>query len=51
MVLSWGQGGGGSANDPLVISNNEDLEGKDSEVITAFSGKCTCTFTMSCTCS
>ena len=40
VVLSWGQGGGGSADDPLVISSNEDLEGEDSEVITAFSGWC-----------
>ena len=40
VVLSWGQGGGGSANDPLVISSNDDLEGEDSEVITAFSGQC-----------
>lgn len=39
VILSWGQGGGGSADDPLVISSNEDLEGEDSEVITAFSGK------------
>ena len=38
VVLSWGQGGGDSANDPLVISSNDDLEGEDSEVITAFSG-------------
>lgn len=40
VVLSWGQGRGGSADDPLVISSNEDLEGEDSEVITAFSGWC-----------
>ena len=39
VVLSWGQGGGGSASDPLVISSNDDLEGEDSEVITAFSGE------------
>ena len=38
VVLSWGQGGGGSASDPLVISSNDDIEGEDSEVITAFSG-------------
>ena len=38
VVLSWGQGGGGSANDPLIISSNDDLEGEDSEMITAFSG-------------
>ena len=44
VVLSWGQGGGGSANDPLVISSNDDLEGEDSEVITAFSGQCTCIY-------
>ena len=44
IVLSWGQGGGGSADDPLVISNNEDLEGEDSEVITAFSGTCKYTY-------
>ena len=37
VVLSWGQGGGDSSNDPLVISSNDDLEGEDSEVITAFS--------------
>lgn len=42
VVLSWGQGGGGSADDPLVISSNEDLEGEDSEVITAFSGLRVC---------
>lgn len=42
VVLSWGQGGGGgsgSASDPLVVSSNDDLEGEDSEVITAFSGQ------------
>ena len=38
VVLSWGQGGGGSVNDPLVIPANDDLEGEDSEVISAFSG-------------
>ena len=38
VVLSWGQGGGASASDPLVISSNDDIEGEDSEVITAFSG-------------
>ena len=44
VVLSWGRGGRGSANDPLVISSNDDLEGEDSEVITAFSGQCTCIY-------
>ena len=38
VVLSWGREGGDSSNDPLVISSNDDLEGEDSEVITAFSG-------------
>ena len=38
VVLSWGQGGGGSSDDPLVISSNEDLEGEDAEMIAAFSG-------------
>ena len=49
VVLSWGQGGGGSATDPLVISSNDDLEGEDSEVITAFSGECLTTY-MICSC-
>ena len=38
VVLSWGQGGRGSADDPLVISSNDHLEGEDSEIIAAFSG-------------
>ena len=38
VVLSWGQEGGDSSNDLHVISSNDDLEGEDSEVITAFSG-------------
>ena len=38
VVLTWGQGGGGSSIDPIDISSNDDLEGEDSEVITAFSG-------------
>ena len=38
VVLSWGQVDGSTADDALVIAD-EELEGEDAEVITAFSGK------------